>query len=401
MSPNKVLETPAGKLAASLVAFNTVSEFSNAECAGFIADWMQKRGVRVAALEEKIDGVKKVQLLGVAGPSAPGGLLIGAHMDVVPFDGQPGWKSNPLKLTLNGDQLVARGILDMKGFLAHSLAVLDNVNLASLKRPVILAYTCDEEIVCQGSQRFVGAFRRLLGDCPPPAAAWFGEPSEFKTYHAHKGYSRFTLTIRGKGGHSSRPDLGFNAIAFMSEVLRVIHTINMECRARSLPAEVRELFPDFPYESVNPAIIAGGLSHNMIPDSCDLTISYRMLPGTPPDAILRTLQTRIERVLNATSQQRNAYVPEVIFSDMVTAPSMNSPSDGPLPETLLAATGQPLAGGAPYVTDAGHFAPLGFPCYVCGPGYLNQAHQPNESLPVEHFLKTRDVLTSVIQNFCG
>src|SRR5690606_18570545 len=103
----------------------------------------------------------------------------------------------------------------------------------------------------------------------------------------------------------------------------------------------------------------------------------------------------------ATSQHRNAYVPEVIFGEMTTAPAMISPPSGPLPEALVNATAKPLAGGAPYVTDAGHFAPLGFPCYICGPGFLDQAHQPNESMPVAHFLKTRDVLINVINQFCA
>ena len=43
--------------------------------------------------------------------------------------------------------------------------------------------------------------------------------------------------------------------------------------------------------------------------------------------------------------------------------------------------------GAPYATDAGNLQELDFDCYIFGPGELNQAHRPNESLKVKSFFE--------------
>ncbi|WP_126557768.1 hypothetical protein [Dictyobacter kobayashii] len=38
--------------------------------------------------------------------------------------------------------------------------------------------------------------------------------------------------------------------------------------------------------------------------------------------------------------------------------------------------------------------------YICGPGALEQAHQPNESIPVEHFLSGQQKVEQIINAWC-
>ena len=43
------------------------------------------------------------------------------------------------------------------------------------------------------------------------------------------------------------------------------------------------------------------------------------------------------------------------------------------------------AGVVSYAAEAGQFQQAGFPTVICGPGSIEQAHQPNEYLAVEQF----------------
>ena len=57
--------------------------------------------------------------------------------------------------------------------------------------------------------------------------------------------------------------------------------------------------------------------------------------------------------------------------------------------------------GAPYCTDGGHFAQAGIACLVCGPGDLDQAHQPDESIRIAALERGRDVVPRVLERLCG
>ena len=51
-------------------------------------------------------------------------------------------------------------------------------------------------------------------------------------------------------------------------------------------------------------------------------------------------------------------------------------------------TDKPRAGrnrtiAVPYGTEAGHFQRAGLPTIVCGPGSIDQAHQPDEYITLE------------------
>jgi acetylornithine deacetylase len=50
----------------------------------------------------------------------------------------------------------------------------------------------------------------------------------------------------------------------------------------------------------------------------------------------------------------------------------------------------------PFVTEGGIFQQAGIPAVICGPGRLDQAHQPNERVSVQSMNAYRDFLGQVI-----
>jgi acetylornithine deacetylase len=90
----------------------------------------------------------------------------------------------------------------------------------------------------------------------------------------------------------------------------------------------------------------------------------------------------------------------VSIENLVIAPAMRSEATHPFCRLLEDVMARRAIRGAPFATDGGHFQRLGLQTYVCGPGLLSQAHQPNESIPVANFISGTDRLHQVITRWC-
>ncbi len=399
MSSSEPLERSAlWELSRQLISFNTVSTLSNEEAAAFLGNYLEDLGFSVHILRETVDGVVKDQVLAWIGPEVAGGLILSGHIDIVPFLGQPGWTVDPLKMSHDGERIYGRGVSDMKVFLAQALLAAKAVPLSALKRPLMFIFTCDEELAGQGSERLVRSLPGVLGDFPLPEVALIGEPTNFAIYPAHKGYASFDILVHGKGGHSSAPQKGVNAIEKMADVMQLLSAFNAELLDQATD-ENKQLFPDYPASVFNFGSIQGGLAANMIAETCRLTVSVRI---TPDDSLETFLSTLRERIGKSILPQLQALAPEgnILVEDTTATPPLLSPRDAVFCQLLCQLMGQKAETGAPYATDGGQFHRLGINSYICGPGALEQAHQPNESMPISNFLSGQEKLEQIIQRWC-
>lgn len=387
------------EIARRLVAFDTVSSASNVAALEYLAGELEDAGVRVRLQRWQAAGVAKANLLALAGPVATEGLLVSGHVDTVPFAGQPGWTRDPLRLEASGDRLYGRGVSDMKGFLAQCVEALRRLDHRKLRRPLVLAFTADEEIGCLGAERLVGELPELLGQVPVPRQAWIGEPTSFAVFHAHKGIGVFEVCVRGRGGHSSRPDLGVNAITVMGRVLEALRQFQDEETSRDVPAPA-ELFADAPRTTLNVGTIRGGTAANVIAEECAIAVSFRFPPGEDPLEIHERIKRRLETV--DPRDMRSGELRASIDAGPLTAiPALQSPRGTPLEVALREATGAAEPRGALFVTDGCRFAEAGIASIICGPGDLEQAHQPDESISREAFERGPDLIVDVTRRLCG
>lgn len=398
MSSDSLQQSELWEIARRLVGFNTVSTHSNVDAAVYLANLLDDSGFAVQILEETILGVKKAMVLAWAGPKVPGGLIISGHIDVVPFDGQPGWTSDPLVMHTDGQRIFGRGVTDMKVFLAQATLAAKRHPLNNLKRPLMYIFTCDEEVAGQGSERLINVIPGLFENYPLPAVALIGEPTNFDIFPAHKGYAAFDICVRGKGGHSSAPSIGLNSIERMAEVVRLLQETNNHFLEKTT-LDNALLFPESPSSVFNCAVISGGLAANMIPETCRLTVSIRVAPGDQVGEILMELQERIESDI---AKSMKAIGPEygIFIENMIATPPMRSPVDSTFCRFLSQVMGKRVERGAPYATDGGQFQRIGISSYICGPGLLEEAHQPNESIPIANFLTGLEKLEQIIYEWC-
>ncbi len=135
---------------------------------------------------------------------------------------------------------------------------------------VVVACSVDEECTFLGVQKL--AKTDLRGGAAGPVEAVVAEPTGLDVVHAHKGAVRWDLTTHGKSCHSSRPELGVNAIYHMAALLTHVERFAEELRA----ARVDPLLGP---ATLSVGRIEGGVSVNTVPDSCRVEIDRRLLPG--------------------------------------------------------------------------------------------------------------------------
>ena len=168
VSYDRVQQSELWEVSRQLVSFNTVSALSNVQAAEYLASILEDQGYTVRVLKETVNEVEKANVIAWAGPEVSGGLILSGHTDVVPFDGQPSWRSNPLELYLEDDSIFGRGVSDMKVFLAQAILAAKRYPIKQLKRPLVFIFTCDEEIVGQGACRLIHELPKLFANYPLP-----------------------------------------------------------------------------------------------------------------------------------------------------------------------------------------------------------------------------------------
>ncbi len=90
----------------------------------------------------------------------------------------------------------------------------------------------------------------------------------------------------------------------------------------------------------------------------------------------------------------------VFIEDMITTPAMHSPADSAFCHVLSRVMSKRVERGAPYATDGGQFQQIGIKSYICGPGLFEEAHQPNESIPITNFFTGLEKIEQIIYEWC-
>ena len=107
------------EVAKRLIEFDTVSAKSNLAAMDYLSHELAAAKFKTALQTIQIAGVEQANLVAWAGPSRPDGLIVSGHMDTVPFESQPGWTRDALRLEVEGARIFGRGTSDMKGFIAE------------------------------------------------------------------------------------------------------------------------------------------------------------------------------------------------------------------------------------------------------------------------------------------
>jgi acetylornithine deacetylase len=373
------------ELLARLVAFDTTSHTSNLPLADFLAEYLDRPGVRIER-NRSPDG-SKTNLVVTVGPPREDrrGLVLSGHMDVVPAL-EAEWRSDPFTLVVDGDRYVGRGTADMKGFLALATNRFAALTPTTVRRPLALLFTYDEETGTLGARRFTETWpepERL------PREIVIGEPTQMRVVRAHKGLLRLRLRFVGIAAHSGYPHLGHNAIEPAARAIVALSELRRRMEAERPPHH--EQFPQVPFAALNVGTIAGGSATNVVPDRCEVDLGIRLLPGMGAAAMADRVRETVADALGAEP---------FTLEHVNLSPPMIAPTDAPIHRDLCEAMHQHDEHSVMFATDAGWLQDAGFRCVLFGPGNIEVAHRPNEFMPADELRRAGEVLDGLVYRRC-
>jgi len=344
-----------------------------------LAGWLEDAGFRVeiTPLPEHPGKANLVATLG----NGPGGLILAGHTDTVPWD-EGKWSHDPFQLTEADNRLYGLGTSDMKAFLALAIDALRELNVNSLREPLILLATADEETSMAGA--------RLLAEQDSLHArhAIIGEPTGLRPVRMHKGILMEAIRLHGRSGHSSDPSLGNSALEAMHKVIGALLTWRSQ-----LQEQHRNPLFEIPVPTLNLGHIHGGDNPNRICPDCELHIDLRPLPGMALDELRKQLHDCVTGAL-ADSGIRIEF--ESLFDGIPAMETSATAEITRLAEQLTGHTAEAVAFG----TEAPYLRQLGTDTIVLGPGDIAQAHQPDEYLAMERLQPTTRLLQALVKSVC-
>ena len=378
-TPNLMEMTRTLIAAPSVSSVNPTWDMGNQPVIEVLSSWLESLGFKIEIVP--ISGHKnKFNLVASAG-SGSEGLVLSGHTDTVPFDEEK-WHSDPLQLVERDNRFYGLGTTDMKGFFAVVIEAIRELPLHNLKQPLTLIATADEESTMCGAQALVDLHRRL------GRHALIGEPTGLKPICTHKGISMESIRLTGRSGHSSDPSLGVNALEGMhrviGEVLQWRDDLQQRYRNPAFEVEV---------PTINLGHIHGGDNPNRICGQCELQFDLRPLPGMVLSDLRAEISTRIDRLL-VDSGLAWELIP--VFAGI---PAMETPKDAAIVQAVESLTGFP-AGAVAFGTEGSYLNEMGMETVICGPGHIDQAHQPDEYLPLEHIQPAIKLIQSLVKRFC-
>jgi len=377
-SPSALHKT-AFEILETLIGFDTTSRNSNLELIAWVEDYLSGHGI-ASTLVANTDG-SKANLYASIGPDAEGGIILSGHSDVVPVDGQD-WSSDPFSVEARGDSYFGRGTCDMKGFIALALAAVPQFKNGV--RPVHLAFSYDEEVGCLGAPDMIAEIAKNL---PAPALAIIGEPTSMKVVTGHKGISVHRVEIFGHEAHSSLTHLGISANMVAVDLMHDLSEL-----ARNLWENADPDSPFVPpHSTLTIGTMQGGTAANILARHAHFMFDLRCPPGDDPSEILAPFKAKIAAL---DAQLKDAF-PDcgVTITRLSDAPPLTHKGSEQAEAFVRKLTGDNgPAGSVSYAAEAGQFQNAGFPTVICGPGSIEQAHQPDEYILIDQFARGADFM---------
>ncbi|XZE52340.1 M20 family metallopeptidase [Planctomycetaceae bacterium SH139] len=320
-------------------------------------------------------------------------IVFEAHMDTVATSGM---SIPPFDSVIENGRLYGRGACDTKGGLAAMMQAVGSLAF-SRRQPacdVVFAATIDEEYSYRGVVALCDSLQagsvdpELLTDQRPSRAllraeaALVAEPTELRAVVASKGLVRWKIETRGVAAHSSKPQLGVNAIEQMAHVIRAIEQDNLGL--------ITQQHPLLGQPTCNIGVIRGGTQVNFVPDRCEVEIDRRMLPGETVDSVLEHYRQLLGRVA-VQYPACDVVMHPPMLSDLPLETDPESPAVQTLTSVLTSLGHDANLSGVPFCSDASKFGALGIPSIILGPGNIDQAHAAVEYVECSQVLQAAEI----------
>ena len=308
----------------------------------------------------------------------PDTIVIDVHLDTVavghmtddPFDGR-----------VENGRIYGRGSVDTKATFAIVLDVLSQLRNDG-RRPgptVHLVGTVSEEMGGLLGARHLAS--RLQHDGHHIDRMIIAEPTMCAPVHGHKGGVGLEICVQGHAAHSSRPELGANAITAAARIIAALD--GEQSRLDTLDAATA-----VGRGTVSVTEIGGGVARNIIPDLCTLYAGRRIAPGEDPLAVYEALKALVisageplqvdVEMANGTAFPAFYTDPDDDFVQLVAGLSERAP------ETVT------------YGSNCLAYDEITASKVLFGPGSIDQAHQAVEWVEIDELVTASSVYRKLL-----
>ncbi len=363
------------KLVQKLVQIDTTE--SSLGAISVVNEFLDKYGIKSKVIDYADDQANLVASIGKGNET----VLMSGHLDVVPVGDPAKWAFPPFSGKIDGNYLLGRGSVDMKGGTAAIIgALIELLNYeGEFTKKITLGITSQEEIGLIGASNLIKSM-----DFSKTTHILISEPTDLQSMIMEKGILLFAIDAYGKQSHASRPDLGVNAIEGIAELFPGIHAC--------IPDNED---PILKKSTLNIAMINGGTAANVVPEHARLVCDSRLIPGVDIDKVYECIQQLLDNARNDVKLK---------LSMLTKMQAVRTKTDRfpNLVKDLTAKFGGPdlPLGGVPYATDGAVFmkaANFNADFVIFGPGSTKLLHQTNEKLDLTQLDISRNVIRESIR----
>ena len=377
------------------------------ECARRIGDRLRAFGYAVEYVHPRGDPSRLNVFARLDGAAARPTLHFNGHFDVVPPGELDAWTHPPFGGEVADGKVWGRGTADQKAGIAASIYAVEAIRRSGVKLrgSVEQSATVDEEsggfagVAELCGQGFIAAHRT--------DHVIITEPLDVdRVCIGHRGVYWFEVTALGATAHGSMPELGRNAADAMARfVARVDRELKPRLAARETAVPVEP--PAARHASINlNALHAGqpiGLEQTpMVPDVCVAIFDRRFLQEE------RSADVRAEIAALVDEQGREDPAIRWSVRDLMLVEPTATPADAPVARAVRDAVREVLGREAKVIASPGtydqkHVVRRGgvTDCIAYGPGRLETAHRPDESVDVEDLVRAAKVMALATLRLVG
>lgn len=317
------------------------------------------------------------------------GLLLLGHLDTVPPGEEKQWTMPPFSGAVKDGKIYGRGAIDTKGGMAaalYALAALKQAASEHMAGRAQLICVPDEETGATGELGIKYLHRQGLLRGLGAIYAYSGRQLTL----GHRGLIRYRLLCIGETTHTGSVEwqdgtAGANAITGMARLLLALEAVKT-------PYSSAKYFERFRTVLTPGTIINGGVSINVIPDTCEALMDIRLTPQYDREKIKDLLDACIAQVVQERPKLRFEY------QLLNYAPAAISDENAPVVTVLEEALQQITATTAERVVagpaNEGYLLiERGIPT-ICGFGPTgNNAHAADEYVNVESLGETAAIFS--------
>jgi len=309
-------------------------------------------------------------------------------LDTVPAGDLSKWEYQPFEGKIVGNKMYGRGTNDSKVaisifcYLAKELAEDKN-----FKSSIFLGFDANEQ-----SGEYSGIRDIIKIKKPKADVCILGYQGINEISIGMRGWLRLKITAKGESAHTgSKSKRGNNAIHQMAEIITTLRGLNLEGKKE----------PFFEYGSnFNVSLIKGGVSINIVPDECEISIDIRFLPSQNKQEIMNKIDETLKELKN-----KNPAVNYEIEFLRYEPPFLTNPNDK-FVKLLQKIAQDKLKTKIPLVTSgAGSvgsvITELGIPIINSFGCESDNGHAPNEWVNIESVPKVFEIYKESLKEFAA